>query len=215
MIGTSWDESETVSDIESGKLINPAPSFVIISGRQLNFLGALKTDIVNSRKAFKAIRSLPEDDLPSKERKTRAKIKIHQDRKELWKSLTTPLKFESFSGVIKTIDTTTVFLGPNSGATRLDLSMELYGSGAVLTLRQLLDEKNDSIDGDGLPKWKITDKEGRSIDWYGLGEGVPISISGRFVRYTEKNQWVHCCVTVASWPKFAVRGAVHISVLSE
>ena len=202
---TSCEESKTFSDIRSGEAINVEPSFVVLSERQKNFVDAIVQDSLTSREALSSIRALPDDDIASKERKSRAKEKVYADRKTLWRSLTTPLEFEGFSGVVNKIQTSKIALGPRAGMTRLDISVQLYRSGIILKFTQLLDDKNDPAFDDDYPIWNITDKEGAALNWFDLGEGVAVSLSGTFVRYTDKKQWAHCCVSSTAWPSFTTR----------
>lgn len=202
MVVGSCEESQTLRDISSGKGVNMPPLEGIVSARQKDFTQGMIEDIARADKLLTEVKAMPTASDAERARKSRATDDIYESRLKLWADLTTPLQFNGFTGVITDIRTGSGFFDGK----RLDIKVQLFGSRVELEMHQFVDENNE-IFGDTAKNgnWEIVDESGESMTWFDLNEGDAVAVYGSFVRYSEKNKWVHCCVSSSSWPNFRVK----------
>jgi len=202
MVVGSCEESQTLSDISSGEGVNMPPLEGIVSARQKDFVQRMIEDIVRADTLFSDVKAMPTASAAEKARKSRATDDIYESRRKLWAELTTPLTFNDFTGVITRLREDSGFGSSSS----LQLTLRLFESGIELELRQKILKETNKIVGESTEygKWEILENTGDALQWFDLNEGDAVAVSGSFVRYSEKNKWVHCCVASSSWPKFRV-----------
>ena len=197
-------DDKVVAEIEAGDAINPPDETDWVSDRQIEFTNGILADILEADKQLAILKKMPSSSVGDKEKKRRAEEAFYDTRRATWAALTTPLDFERFAGRVEYMNKSRVVGGPNSGKTKVDIEIKLFGSGTILKDQLILDEQNNPVNTSNTSIWKITNANGSKADWFDISDGSSLSVSGAFIRYSEDRRWVHCCISSTGFPRFGV-----------
>lgn len=202
--GGKLADDRVVDAIEAGGAINPPSEDDWVTSRQVEFTDAIMADIIEAKTKLAAIEKMRSSSSGEKEKKRRAEEALYSARLAYWESLTTPLYFEHFAGLVEKIATSRVAGGPNSGSTKVDMEIKLFGSGIVLEDEMILDQQNNPANTPNASIWEITSISGSELNWFDITEGSSVTVTGVFTRYSQDAKWAHCCISSTGFPVFRV-----------